>query len=67
MSKTYSVTIHSEAQERQKAFQETDEFKKKYRERYKIEAKNSFMARDFNMIWRIHCYMIKNRYICKYV
>ena len=40
-SKTYSVTIHSEAQERQKIFQETDEFKKTYRERYKIEAKNS--------------------------
>ena len=41
ISKTYSVTIHSEAQERQKAFQETDEFKQKYRERYKIEAKNA--------------------------
>ena len=40
-SKTYSVSIHSEAQERQKAFQDTDEFKTKYRERYKIEAKNS--------------------------
>lgn len=40
-SKTYSVTIHSEAQERQKEFQKTDEFKEKYRERYKIEAKNS--------------------------
>ena len=40
-SKTYSVTIHSEAQERHKEFQKTDEFKEKYRERYKIEAKNS--------------------------
>ena len=40
-SKTYSVTIHSEVQQRQKIFQETDEFKKTYRERYKIEAKNS--------------------------
>ena len=35
------MTIHSEAQERQKEFQKTDEFKEKYRERYKIEAKNS--------------------------
>lgn len=40
-SKTYSVSIHSEAQERQLVFQNTDEFKEKYRERYKIEAKNS--------------------------
>jgi hypothetical protein len=40
-SKTYSVTIHSEAQERQMEFQKTGEFKEKYRERYKIEAKNS--------------------------
>ncbi len=40
-SKTYSVTIHTEAQERQKEFQKTDEFKEKYRNRYKIEAKNS--------------------------
>ena len=40
-TKTYSVSIHSEAQERQKAFQQTDEFKEKYRERYKIEAKNA--------------------------
>lgn len=40
-SKTYTVTIRSEAQERQKEFQETGEFKKRYRERYKIEAKNA--------------------------
>ena len=40
-TKTYSVSIHSEAQERQKEFQETDEIKKKYRDRYKIEAKNA--------------------------
>lgn len=39
--KTYSVTIHSKAQEKQLAFQKTEEFKEKYRERYKIEAKNS--------------------------
>lgn len=41
MKKSYSVSIHSEAQERQKKFQQTDEFKEKYRNRYKIEAKNS--------------------------
>ena len=35
------MTIRSEAQERQKEFQETGEFKKRYRERYKIEAKNA--------------------------
>ncbi len=39
--KTYSVTIHSEAQEKQLAFQQTEEFREKYKERYKIEAKNS--------------------------
>ncbi len=40
-NKTYSVVIHSEAQERQLEFQKTEEFREKYRERYKIEAKNS--------------------------
>ena len=39
--KTYSVTIHSEAQEKQLAFQRSDEFREKYRQRYKIEAKNA--------------------------
>jgi transposase len=39
--KTYSVTIHSEAQEKQLSFQQTEEFREKYRERYKIEAKNA--------------------------
>jgi transposase len=39
--KTYSVAIHSEAQEKQLAFQQTEEFREKYRERYKIEAKNA--------------------------
>jgi len=40
-SKTYSVSIHSEAQEKQLVFQQTEEFREKYKERYKIEAKNS--------------------------
>lgn len=41
MHKTFSVTIHSEAQEKQLEYQKTDEFKEKYRQRYKIEAKNA--------------------------
>ena len=41
-SKTYSVTIKTDTQKEQLAFQETSEFKEIYRnERYKIEAKNS--------------------------
>jgi IS5 family transposase len=40
-SKTYSVTIKSTEHEEQQAFQESDYFKEKAKERYKIEAKNS--------------------------
>ena len=40
-TKTYSVTIKSEAHADQMAFQETEYFKLKAKERYKIEAKNS--------------------------
>lgn len=40
-SKTYSVTIKSQAHSDQQAFQETEEFKERYRERYMIEGKNS--------------------------
>lgn len=40
-SKTYSVTIKSEEHSEQIAFQETEYFKEKSKERYKIEAKNS--------------------------
>ncbi|AXY06569.1 IS5/IS1182 family transposase [Bacillus thuringiensis LM1212] len=40
-SKTYSVTIKSNEHTEQAKFQETDYFKKKSKERYKIEAKNS--------------------------
>jgi len=40
-SKTYSVTIKSEEHMEQMVFQETDDFKTKAKERYKIEAKNS--------------------------
>jgi IS5 family transposase len=40
-SKTYSVTILSDAHAAQKEFQETEYFKSRMKERYKIEAKNS--------------------------
>ena len=40
-SKTYSVTIKSNIHTEQVKFQESDYFKRKSRERYKIEAKNS--------------------------
>jgi IS5 family transposase len=40
-SKTYSVSIKSTEHSGQKAFQESEYFKEKTKERYKIEAKNS--------------------------
>ncbi|WP_257352390.1 transposase, partial [Pseudalkalibacillus decolorationis] len=40
-SKTYSVTIKSSEHQEQAQFQESDYFKEKSKERYKIEAKNS--------------------------
>jgi len=40
-SKTYSVTIKSDVHIEQAKFQESDYFKEKSKERYKIEAKNS--------------------------
>lgn len=39
--KTYSVRIGTDCHMEQKAFQETEEFKEKAKQRYKIEAKNS--------------------------
>lgn len=39
--KNYYVTIMSETHKKQKEFQETEEFRKLSKERYKIEAKNS--------------------------
>ncbi|QCT03747.1 transposase IS4 family protein [Paenibacillus algicola] len=39
--KTYSVTIISGVHAEQMAFQESEAFKEKAKERYKIEAKNS--------------------------
>ncbi|MCA1042626.1 IS1182 family transposase [Bacillus infantis] len=40
-SKTYSVTLKSDEHSAQAKFQESDQFKEKAKERYKIEAKNS--------------------------
>ncbi|MFB5762036.1 IS1182 family transposase [Paenibacillus medicaginis] len=40
-SKTYSVSIKSNEHKEQMAFQESEDFKAKSKERYKIEAKNS--------------------------
>jgi len=39
-TKTYSVTIEKDAHKEHRAFQETEEFKQMYHERYQIEAKN---------------------------
>ncbi|TDS11816.1 IS1182 family transposase [Sphingobacterium paludis] len=40
-TKTYSITIKSELHKEQMAFQQTDHYRSKSKERYKIEAKNS--------------------------
>ncbi|WP_336838710.1 transposase, partial [Sphingobacterium siyangense] len=40
-TKTYSITIKSELHKEQMAFQQTDYYRSKSKERYKIEAKNS--------------------------
>jgi hypothetical protein len=40
-SKSYSVTIKSDEHSEQMAFEKTEYFKEKSKERYKIEAKNS--------------------------
>lgn len=39
--KTYSITIKSDYHQKQADFQNTEEFKKRFKVRYKIEAKNS--------------------------
>lgn len=45
--KTYRVCHRTEEQEWQRAFQETDGFRQKYRTRYKIEAKNSDLKNNY--------------------
>lgn len=46
-SKTYSVTIKSNTHIAQMEYMETEEFKKLYAERYKIEAKNAELKNNF--------------------
>lgn len=45
--KSFSVCHRTEIQKKQMAFQETDEFRQKYRTRYKIEAKNSDLKNNY--------------------
>ena len=45
--KTYSVTVHSNIHIEHAAFEETEYFKERYKERYKIEAKNGEIKRNF--------------------
>lgn len=46
-SKTYNVTIKQDMHIKHMEYMETDEFKKLYSERYKIEAKNSELKSNF--------------------
>lgn len=46
-TKTYNITIKTDTQQEQIAFQKTDEFKYAYKDRYKIEAKNSELKNVF--------------------
>lgn len=46
-SKTYSISIRSDEQDKQIAFQKTKEFKELARDRYKIEAKNAELKNVF--------------------
>ena len=45
--KSFSVCHRTEIQKEQMNFQETDEFREKYRTRYKIEAKNSDLKNNY--------------------
>ena len=45
--KTYTETIICDSHSEQVKFQETEHFKEKMRERYKIEAKNSELKREY--------------------
>ena len=48
-SNTYSVRILSETHQKQKEFQESDYFKERAKERYKIEAKNAELKRSHGL------------------
>ncbi len=46
-TKTYSVSIKSDTHTAQMEYMETEEFKKLYAERYKIEAKNAELKNNY--------------------
>jgi hypothetical protein len=46
-TKTYKVTIKTDTQTAQEEFQQSEYFKQKYRERYRIEAKNAELKQVF--------------------
>ncbi|MDR2911150.1 MAG: IS1182 family transposase [Bacteroidales bacterium] len=48
-SKTYKVRILSETHQKQKVFQESDYFKQRAKERYKIEAKNAELKQSHGL------------------
>jgi len=48
-TKTYGVTILSELHKEQKAFQETEYFKERAKQRYKIEAKNAELKQNHGL------------------
>ncbi|MDR0976940.1 MAG: IS1182 family transposase [Prevotellaceae bacterium] len=54
-SKTYSVIIKAKEHQAQEAFEQTDRFRKLYRERYKIEAKNAELKNrhGYDRAWSI--------------
>lgn len=58
-SKTYSIPIKTDEQKSQIDFQQTDRFKEKARERYKIEAKNAELKHvygyDKAQSYELHC------------
>lgn len=51
-SKSYFVSTKSNEHSEQAKFQETNEFKEKSKERYKIEAKNSELKPDTDMMFQ---------------
>lgn len=57
--KTYSITIKSELHKEQMAFQQTDHYRIKSKERYKIEAKKSKL-RNVHGYGRANSYGIQN-------
>ena len=48
-SKSYSISIPSEAHSKQKEYQESEDFKSNYRERYRIEQKNADLKNNHGL------------------